>query len=236
MRYLAMIVLLLAPATLRAQQPVETPRTLSVSAIGVVEREPEQGVIVLAVESEAPTARAAAEANAARMTQLVTALRRAGVPERDIRTVSYELRPEYAREDRGREPPRIVAYRAVNMVQATVDTVARMGAVIDAAIGSGANRVTSIQFRLRDPHAAHLEAVAVAMRSARREAEAIAAAAGEQLGPALTISTGGYSPPRPPMPYERAEMMAMDAMETPIAGGTLTVTAHVNVAYRLLDR
>jgi uncharacterized protein len=236
MKYLAMIVLLLAPAPLLAQQPAETPRTLSVNAVGLVEREPEQGVIMLAVESEAPTARAAAEANATRMTQLVAALRRAGVRERDIRTVSYELRPEYAREDRGREPPRIVAYRAVNMVQATVDTVARMGATIDAAIGGGANRVTSIQFRLRDPHAAHIEAVAVAVRNARREAEAIAEAAGERLGPALTINTGGYSPPRPPMPYARAEMMAMDAMETPIEGGTLTVTAHVNISYQLLDR
>lgn len=233
---LCLAAVLSMPATLQAQQPQEQPRTLTVSAVGTIEREPEQGVLMLAVESEAATARAAAEANATRMTQLVGALRSAGVAERRIRTVSYELRPEYAREPRDREPPRIVSYRAINMVQVTVDTVARMGGIIDTAIGSGANRVTSIELQLRDRHAAHLEAVAQAMRNARREAEAVAAAAGERLGPPLNINTGGYMPPPPrPMAMARADMMQMEAA-TPIEGGTLTVTANVNVMYRLLDQ
>jgi uncharacterized protein len=237
MRAILCVALLLVPARLAAQapQPAETPRTINVNAYGTIEREPDQGVIVVAVESEAPTARAAAEMNASRMTELVAALRRAGVAERSIRTVSYELRPEYAREDRGREPPRIVAYRAVNMVQVTTDTVARLGGLIDAAIGSGANRVTSIQFRLRDRQAAHLEAVAVAVRNARREAEALAAAAGERLGPVMNIGSGGFAPVPPPMPYARADVMEMAMAATPIEGGTLSVTASVNVTYRLLD-
>jgi uncharacterized protein len=234
MRVMLCLALLLLPAAVQAQAPQgETPRTITVSGTGIVEREPDQGLVVVAVESEAPNARAAAEANAARMTQLVAALRRAGIPERSIRTVSYELRPEYAREDRGREPPRIVAYRAVNMVQVTVDEVARLGGIIDAAIAAGANRVTSIQFQLRDRHTAHLEALAVAMQNARREAEALAAAAGERLGPAMNITSGGFAAP-PPMPYARADMMEM-AMATPIEAGTLNVMANVHVVYRLLD-
>jgi uncharacterized protein len=230
-------VLLLLPAAASAQgvQAPEQPRTLSVSAVGTVELEPEQGVILFAVESEAGTARAAADANAQRMTQLMAALRRAGIQERHIRTTSYELRPEYARDQRGQEPPRIVGYRAVNMVQVTADTVARMGAVIDGAIANGANRVANIRFQLRDPHAAHLEASAAAMASAWRRALAIAAAAGERLGPAMNINTGGYMPPSPPMPYARAEMMMAADVATPVEGGTLTVTAHVSVVYRLLD-
>jgi uncharacterized protein len=235
MRKLLIAALLLTPAGLHAQQAAEPPRTLSVSATGTIEREPEQGVILLAVESEAPTAQAAADANAARMSQLVAALRAAGLPDRQIRTQSYELRPEYVRQDRAGEPPRIAAYRAINMVQITVDTVARMGPIIDAAIGSGANRVANISFRLRDHRAAYTEAVAIAVRNARREAEIIAEAAGERLGPALNINTGGYSPPPAPMPGRAVMMDAMERAPTPIEGGTLTVTAHVNIVYRLLD-
>lgn len=237
MRHLIFSALLLVPVAGAAQvtPPQEQPRTLSVNAVGTIELEPEQGVIMFAVESEGSTARAAADANAQRMSQLNAALRRAGIQERNIRTTSYELRPEYSREPRGAEPPRIVAYRAVNMVQVTVDTVARMGGIIDTAIGSGANRVANIRFELRDPQAAHLEASAAAMRNARRQAEAIAAAAGERLGPAMSINTGGYMPPPSPMPYGRAEMaMAMD-VATPVEGGTLTVTASVHVVYRLMD-
>lgn len=224
-----------APTASSAQQPQDQPRTLTVNAVGTIEREPEQGVLMLAVESEAPTARAAAESNATRMTQLVAALRRAGIPERSIRTASYELRPEYAREPRDREPPRIVAYRAINMVHVTVDTVARLGGIIDTAIGSGANRVANIDLQLRDRHAAHIEAAGQAMRNARREAEAIAAAAGERLGPPLSINTGGFAPPPRPMAMRAEAAMAYDA-GTPIEGGTLTVMASVNVVYRLLDQ
>ncbi|HEX2166041.1 MAG TPA: SIMPL domain-containing protein [Longimicrobiales bacterium] len=219
-----------------AGQEANDPRTITVSAQGTIEREPEEGVVTLAVESEAEEAQAAANANAERMTQLVAALRRAGVPERNIRTISYELRPEYRRQvgDERNEPPEIAGYRAINMVQVTVDTVSDMGRIIDTAIGAGANRVTNISFQLRDPHSAHIEAAAVAMRNARREAEAIAEAAGERLGAALSINTGGYHMPPPPMPmYARAEMMDMAAASTPVQTGTLTVTTTVTVVYQL---
>ncbi|HEX6306999.1 MAG TPA: SIMPL domain-containing protein [Longimicrobiales bacterium] len=233
-RYMIGLMLLAVPAAAAAQETPDRPRTLTVSTTGTIEKEPEIGVVMLAVESEAPNARAAAEANAERMTQLVTALRRAGVPERDIRTVSYELRPEYARQtERTEEPPRIAGYRAINMVQVTVDTVARLGGIIDTAIGSGANRVMNVSFRLRDAHAAHIEAAAIAMRNARREAEALAEAAGERLGPALNITTGGYHTPPPPMPVYAAREMDMAVAATPVETGTLTVVATVNVVYQL---
>lgn len=224
--------LLVGPGMLAAQERPE-PRTISVNAQGTIEREPEEGVVLLAVESEAETAAAAAAANAERMTRLMSALRGAGVPARNIRTISYELRPEYQRQtEQSGAPPRIAAYRAVNMVQVTVDTVARMGGIIDTAIGAGANGVANISFQLRDPHAAHLEAVAIAMRNARREAEAVAEAAGERLGPPLSINTGGYQMPPRPMYAERAQMdMAMSA--TPVESGMLSVTAAVNVVYEL---
>jgi uncharacterized protein len=236
MKTIMLMAALLLPAAAAAQQAPPPPRTITVNATGTIEREPEQGVVVLAVESEAPTAQAAAAANAQRMSQLSTALRRAGISDRDVRTISYELRPEYAQDERGRTAPRIMAYRAVNMVQVTVDTVARMGGIIDTAIGSGANRVANIRFQLRDPHAAHIEASAMAMRNAAQQAMAIAEAAGERLGRALNINTGGYMPPPgPPMPYARAEMM-QDMAATPIEGGVLTVSAMVSVVYELVAR
>jgi uncharacterized protein len=233
---IALVTLLLVPSAAWAQQQPEQPRTLHVTAQGMIEREPEQGVVLLAVESEAANARAAADENATRMTQLVAALRGAGIPDRRIRTLSYELRPEYSRDTpRNEQPQRIVGYRAVNMVQVTVDTVARMGGIIDTAIGAGANRVASVSFRLRDPHAAHLEAVALAIRNARREADAVAEAAGERLGPPLNINTGGYNAPPPPMPmYARGgDMLQEMAMSTPVETGTLTIVAMVNVVYTL---
>lgn len=230
-----LLALMLLPLPAAAQTGVqEDTRTITVDATGTVEREPEKAVLMLAVESEAPTAAEAARANAQRMESLIAALRGMQIADDDIRTVSYNLNPVYQRPDQPRQTgePTIVAYRATNMVQVEVDTVARAGRVIDGAIEAGANRVAGLSFDLRDPQAARLDALEDALATARREAEALARAAGVTLGPPVSIHTSGGGPVPPPMPY-RSVMMDAAQAETPIEGGTLTVTAHVTVVYRI---
>ncbi len=232
--------LLLPACAARAQQPGATApareRTITVTGTGVVEREPDQAVIMLAVENRAQTADAAAQANAETMEQVIAALRRLGLDRDRIRTVSYQLHPEYARDEPrpGQYEPRVVGYRAINMVQVTLDDITRVGEVIDTAIGAGANRVTGLNFQLRDPERARIDALALAVQNARAEAQALASALGETLGPALDVTTTGRIPP--PIPYmmdtmARAEVAV--AAPTPIELGRLRVEATVTIVYRL---
>lgn len=237
MKHLLLGVLLVAlPLQARAQQP-DRPgeRTVVVSATATVEREPERAVVLLAVESTGQTARAATQANATRMDAVIAALRRLGLSGRNVRTTSYQLHPEYARQDRGNEaaPPRIIGYRASNMVQVTVDTIARVGGVIDAAIAAGANRVANLHFELRDPQAARTEALRLAVARARSEAEAMAQAGGGRLGPVLNMTTGSFAIPRYAADMAVAEMRMAQAAPTPIEPGTLSVMANVTVTFRL---
>jgi uncharacterized protein len=226
--------LLLLPAATAAQQAPDRP-TISVSASAFVEREPDEAVIVLAVESQAPLARTAAQQNAELMQRVLDAVRRQNVPADRIRTISYQLTPEYARPERDREPPRIVSYRAVNMVQVRVDGVTRVGAIIDAALDAGANRVANLSFQLSDPDAARREALGLAMQKARADAETLAAAAGHRLGTPLNISSSFYGAPRPPpMPMARGDVMMEQLVTTPVEGGTVTVQAQVSAVY-LID-
>lgn len=237
MRYGLLLGTLLLPGALSAQQVVEQPRTLTVSASASVERAPDQAMLTLAVESEAGNARDASRANASKMEKVVAALRQAGIPADKIRTVGYELQPQYARENRGQEPPRIVGYRAINRVQVTIDAIERVGPALDGAIEAGANRADELYFRLKDASAARLEALRLATEKAKTEAQTIAAAAGETLGQAQSIHTDSYAPP-PPRPimapaYDRAVAMEAMKMETPVEAGTLNVSAHVTIIYRL---
>ena len=235
MKRMLLLAALLAPATLEAQQPQPQPRTVTVSAYATVERAPDQAVMVLAVESQASTAREAARANATKMERVVAALRQAGIAADRIRTVGYELNPQYAQEDRGREAPRIAAYRAVNRVQVTIDAIDRVGAALDAAIEAGANRASNLFFRLRDPSDARTEALRQATQRARAEAQTIAAAADETLGPVLTIHTDSYMPPPPPMPGAMYDRMAVSVEQaaTPVEQGTVSVTANITMVYQL---
>jgi len=228
--------LLLLPGALPAQVlSPEPPRTLTVSAQGMVERAPDQAVLVLAVESESGNARDAARANATKMDKVLAAVRKAGIPSDKIRTVGYDLQPQYAQQQRGDEPPRIAGYRAVNRLQVTIDALDRVGPALDAAVEAGANRAENLYFQIKDATAARLEALQQATAKARREAEAVASAAGERLGVIQSLSTDSYSPP-PPRPVEMfARAVAMDAMKvaTPVEAGTLAVTASVTIVYRL---
>jgi len=219
-----------APAA--AAQQTDAPPTITVDASGSVERTPDRAILQLAVESDGATARVASQANAAAMDRVLRALRTQGIPAASIRTLSYGLDPVYGRRTRPDSAPLVVGFRATNLVQVTVDSIAAVGGVIDAAIGAGANRVMGLSFEIRDWEAARLAALEIAVAKARREANAVARAADASLGPPLSISMSSDDSPRPIF-QGRVLMEAAMTEPTPIEGGALTVTARVRIVYRL---
>lgn len=240
MRLLMLPAVVLALATpALGQQPAERPdRVINVNATGTVQREPERAVITVAVESDAANAQQAAQTNATKMDAVFAALRRLGIVPPSVRTVAYELQPLYAQPDRENPnpTPRVVGYRAINMVVVEVDSIKRVGAVIDATTAAGANRVANLSFELRDPESARLEALRVAVRKARAEAEVLASAAGQKLGPPVNITSSAYFEPRQYRMEAMARDMAVPAPPpTPIEAGTLTITANVHIVYRMED-
>jgi uncharacterized protein YggE len=228
----------LSPVAARAQQsdmrPAPPPQ-LSVSAQGSSKSEPDQAVLNIAVETQASSARAAAQGNATKMDALVASMKALGITGPNIRTTSYNLTPEYSYPKPGEEtPPRITGYRAINAVQIVVDTVARAGRIIDAAVATGANRLEGISFQLRNPEAARLEALRDAVRMARAQADAITQALGVRLGPVMNVSAN-YQIIRPPYPMAPQMLMkvASDQAQTPVEAGEIETQATVNITYRL---
>jgi uncharacterized protein YggE len=236
MRLALLLSSLLLPATLLAQEPVVQPHTVTVSATASVQRAPDQATLDLAVETFAATAEQASRANAQKMDALVKALERLGLKGDRIRTIGYNVYPEYEhRPESPRQPgeERVVGYRATNMVQVTIDDVSRVGTIIDAAIKAGANRVTGLSFQLRNPEAARQEALRLAVGKARADAEAIAGAVGQRVGPALAVTTAGAFPPPRIMRAQAGAMMEYSKAPTPVEPGTIDISADVTVIFTL---
>jgi uncharacterized protein YggE len=208
--------------------PAAPPRTLDVSADASVMRPPDRATVRLGVETLATTAREATASNAEAMAAMIDALEASGIPSSAVRTRSIALSPRYERAPSG-EQPVIVGYQAENQVSVRVDEVDQLGRVVDTAIEAGANRVLGIQFEISDPEAAYHEALELAVAKARREAEVLARAMGETLGPVLRIATGGT----PALAPGRSEMMLRVSTETPVHPGELEVRAVVHITYRL---
>jgi len=106
-----------------------------------------------------------------------------------------------------------------------------VGTLIDSAIAAGANRVNSLSFSVKDDSKARAEAIAMATRDARAQADALAAALDVKLGKVLKATT--VSEQRP-VPIRMGRAMAMSAsVETPVEPGEVTVPATVSLIFEI---
>jgi uncharacterized protein YggE len=210
-------VAVLQPGGAGAVDPPPTTDTVTVSGEGVVLAVPDRAEISAGVETRAPTARAALQANATAMADVLSALRSAGGT--DVTTQSVSLSTSF--DDKG-SPNGFVAS---NIASATV-AFAKAGALIDAAVAAGANTVYGPSPSRSDADTLYREALAKAVADAGGRAAVLAKAAGRELGRVTAISESGAAP----VPvFAKA---AADA-STPVESGPQETTASVSVTYEL---
>ena len=214
---------------------------LSVSATGEAETRPDQARFQAGVNNWAASARAASEANAEDIREIVAALKAAGVAEKDIqtRTVSVQ-RIDYG-ERRGQ-------YQASNVVAVTVRDVDKTGDVVTAVTEAGANIVSGPDLRMSDPEKAANSAYGAAYKAARARAEAYAEAAGMEIARVLTIRDmggaqgGRYLPgavpaaPPPPIAMQMRTEQAMAGDAGMFMTGQTTSAVAVQVDFALVPK
>lgn len=219
-----------APAT--ATDTIFRATTLSLSAYGEVRQKPDKATISLGVQTEAPTAAEAMRLNASRMTQVIAALKKSGIADRDIRTSGLSLSPQYVYQEN--LPPRLTGYRASNQVTVTVLDLTRLGPAVDAVVESGATDVGGIAFGLQNSDASEDAARQDAIRTMLARANLYARATGYSGVRLVTMSEGGggYAPPQPMV---MANFQRMDKAEsTPVEAGELTVRIDLNATFELI--
>jgi hypothetical protein len=214
-------------AAAQLPSPGSEPPVVVTVGEGIIKRAPDRAWVTIAAESRAKTPAEAQKLNADAMSAVMLKIRAAGLPTDAIRTSAYELRPEF---DYANNKQTLRGYVARNAVEARVDDLPKLGAVLDAAVSAGANTVSGIRFDLKDRAEAEAAAVQRAVADARRQAEITAAAAGVKVERVLRIEVHreAMMPPPRPMMSARAEMMVQSA-EPPISAGELEVRATVTL-------
>jgi uncharacterized protein len=193
-----------------------------------LKRAPDRAFVDLAVETRAQTPKEATTRNAQIMTSVQQRLRGVGLPSEAIQTRGYDLSQEFDYVN-GRQVPR--GYTARNTIEARVDTLDRLGDVIDAAVDAGATRVDSIRFDLRDRTMIEREALKQAVADARARAEAAAAGAGMAISRVVRIEEGarGIEPPRPLQMPLRTMAAQTPAAPTPVSPGEIEIRVAVTL-------
>ncbi len=227
---LAIVTTMFAPAAW-ADSGANAPaaRTIEVDGSGQTRTSPDTADLDIAIETEAKTAEEAANRNAALAAKVIDALKLKLGGKGKITTGGYSLNPEY--DQRASEKPRIIGYNAQNTVTVNTGALDLVGPLIDSAIAAGANRVNSLNFSVKDDTKARTEAIAIATRDARAQAEALASALGVKLGKVLKATTVSQARP---IPVLMGRAMAMSAsVSTPVEPGEVTVSATVSLTFEI---
>ncbi|MEM6667528.1 MAG: SIMPL domain-containing protein [Pseudomonadota bacterium] len=216
---------------------IQPETTLAISASGEVMVAPDIAFVSLGVQSEAITAEGAMSENAAAMNGVFAALREAGLEDRDIQTSNFSLQPvyDYVEREDGRGGEQVLrGYRVSNQVTAKVSDLDNLGATLDAVVTSGGNTFNGVRFAVEDDRAIRDDARRRALQSAIARAELYADVAGYTVSRIVTIDEhGSRQGPQPMMEMAVARAAAMDS-PTPIAGGEVGFTMHVNVTFELV--
>lgn len=157
---------------------------LSVSATGQSESRPDRAQFSAGIETFSRSATTASEENEKKIEEIVAALRKLGVEEKDIQTQNVSVRRIEWGDRKGQ-------YQASNVFEVTMDDPDRAGAAIRAVTEAGANVLSGPSLTMSDPEQVLNKAYADAYDAARDRAEAYAGAAGMEISRVLYIRDAG---------------------------------------------
>jgi uncharacterized protein len=217
-----------AGAGVSDQGKQEEPRTITVTATGLVQGTPDVLELVVGVQSRDRSARAALDRNNNLAQKVIDALRDAGVEDDDVQTNNLSVSPSYDNDGD------INAYEVSNLVTAKLKDFDKAGEVIDAATNIAGDEVIiyGVQFSFDDNSLLVARARTEAVKRARSQAQQLAKAADVDLGDLLSMTE--ESAPEPPV-FERTQAAdeGAGASAAPIEPGSETLEVQVTLVYEI---
>ncbi len=202
-------------------------RQITVTGHGQIAAAPDMATVTVGVTHAEREARAAMSVVSASVARILERLTAEGIDPRDVQTRRLTLNPLWSnRSSVSKDNPEITGFSASNMVMVRVRDLNRVGDILDALLGDGANEFHGLSFGLQDPDPLADDARRAAVADGIARARLLAEAAGVTLGPVQSISDHGGEP-RPQM----MEMASARGGAMPVAGGEVTVQATVTMVF-----
>jgi uncharacterized protein len=218
--------------------------SISVSGSSAIRVAPDRAVVMLGVETFGETPSGAQRANERLSKDVLAAVRKLDIAERDIATAQFTLQPDYE-DDYFRR--RVVGYWARNTIAVTLRDVSQLEDLLVDTLAAGATAVDGVEFAVTNLRALRDQARELAVKAALEKASAMAAAAGAQLGAVTSIQEHGgwygyYGPwsgyGRSASNYQNvvqetgSETLTLD--DGALALGMIVVTAEVGLSAQLV--
>jgi uncharacterized protein YggE len=212
-------------------------RIVAVAGQGEVSAAPDLARITLGIEARKPTLAAARSEVTASVERVLALTKNLKIDPKLVNATQVQVQPDYGWNEKDRKQV-LLGYIVTRQVQVELRDLEQLGALYERAADAGVNQVGGAQLDSSRRKELEREAMSRAVQDARLNAEALATAAGVELGTVCTLNGDSSSPPLPM--YRRAGLMAAaDAMapapspEASYQAGDMKFTATVRAQFEL---
>ncbi|KOS66891.1 periplasmic immunogenic protein [Lysinibacillus contaminans] len=209
-----------------SQQHLPSLRVLNVTGDGKVMTTASYVQLQIEVSTQGKNVHEAQQENTNIMNRVIQSIIALNIPREDIQTASYTILPSYDFID-GKQV--FKGYEVTNAISVKVSDISQVGTVIDSAVQNGANRITSIQFKIENTDLYYQQALSLALQNAQMKARTIAETMQLSLYPQpIEIVEENNSGPV----LYKSIAMADQTISTPIEQGQMTISATVRVKFQ----
>ncbi|GGB61617.1 DUF541 domain-containing protein [Virgibacillus dakarensis] len=146
-------------------------RTMKVTGTATVSAEPNLVTIQLAIVTENNELTQAQQENAQKVEKVIQSLLQLGIPRENIQTAAYTIHPHYDYVD-GKQV--FSGYEVTHALTVRIENIDQAGVIIDTAVQNGVNRVSNVDFTVRNSQKYYQQALRAALENATAKAETIA--------------------------------------------------------------
>lgn len=209
-----------------AQQQPQQNSLVNVTGTGTVHIVPDKVVIKARVEHTGKSPAEVKAQNDKVVNSIIKYLKSQGIESKNFQTEYLNLNKDYNYNTKE------TFYSSNQAISIQLNDLKKYEELMSGLLETGLNRIDGIEFQTSKREALESEARKLAVLNAQEKAKEYAAALGQSIGQAQSISeieTGNF----PPM-YRAMEMKSQDSEEKQtIAPGEMEITSKVNVGFEL---
>ena len=241
----------LIAVTKQVKNNSDTGNTISFSGEGKILAVPNVAAISFSIVTEAPTSKAAQDANSVKSKKVVDFLKSQNIDDKDIKTTGYNVYPQYSypqplpvplgtevqsypAPDYYPRSPKINGYQVNQSFEVKVRDLEKVSTILDGLVSAGANQVNNLGFKVDNEEQLKEQARELAIKDAKEKANTLKKQLGIRLGKIVNFQEGGYYPV-----YFRAEAggfgggVGGDNPVPSVPAGENEITINVTITYQI---
>lgn len=162
--------------------------TINISGEGKVLAKPDVGTVNLSVVASSLDASLAQNEATGQINKIMNFLTKSGIEEKDIKTISYSISPQY---DFPKGKRKFLGYEVRQTAQVKIRDINKVGAVVSGTAEFGAIEIGELRFTVDNEEALKAEARVKAIADAKAKAKILAKDLGVRIGAIVSFSEYG---------------------------------------------